>query len=76
MHLTMVMVTKKEFVFNETILNVICNFIPHQTVTCDDRDPPWMTSLIKKTNNDKNLFYKRFVKNPNFTNNKVSLISK
>ena len=72
----MVMVTKKEFVFNETILNVICNFIPHQTVTCDDRDPPWMTSLIKKTNNDKNLFYKRFVKNPNFTNNKVSLILK
>ena len=31
------------------------NFIPHETVTCDDRDPPWMTSLIKKAIKDKNL---------------------
>ena len=32
----------------ETIVNFIRSFIPHETVTCDDRDPPWMTSLIKK----------------------------
>ena len=39
----------------ETILNIIRNFIPHEIVTCEDRDPPWMTSLIEKAIKDKNL---------------------
>ena len=26
--------------FNKTILNIVSNFIPHETVICDDRDPP------------------------------------
>ena len=42
-------VKKKVWVtYCETIVNFIRSFIPHETVTCDDRDPPWMTSLIKK----------------------------
>ena len=49
------------------------NFIPHEIVTCDDRDPPWMTRLIKKVINGKNLFYQRFVKNKDFTNNDSNL---
>ena len=28
------------FVFNKTIKNIFSNFIPSETVTCDDRDPP------------------------------------
>ena len=55
--------------FNETVLNIILNFIPHEAVTFDDRDPPWMTSRIKKTINDKNLAFKRFVKNKGSVNN-------
>ena len=27
-------------VFNSTILNIVSNFIPNETMTCDDRDPP------------------------------------
>ena len=55
--------------FNETVLNIIRNFIPHEAVTFDDRDPPWITSRIKKTINDKNLAFKRFVKNKGSVNN-------
>ena len=32
-------VTKKLSIFNETILNVLSNYILHETVTCDDKDP-------------------------------------
>ena len=35
-------------VFNSTILNIVSNFIPNETMTCDDRYPPWMNSCIKK----------------------------
>ena len=34
-------------VFNSTILNIVSNFIPNETITCDDQDPPWMNSFIK-----------------------------
>ena len=27
-------------VFNSTILSIISNFVPNETITCDDRDPP------------------------------------
>ena len=66
-------VNKKVLLFNESILHIIRNFIPHEIVTCDDRDPPWMTRLIKKAIKDKNLFYQRFVKNTDFTNNDSNL---
>ena len=46
--------------------NIIQNFIPHETVTCDDRDPPWMTRFIKKAINGNNLLHKCFVKNRGF----------
>ena len=32
-------VNKKELLFNETILNIVSNFIPHETVTFGDREP-------------------------------------
>ena len=33
-------VNKKVLLFNETVLNIIRNFIPHEAVTFDNRDPP------------------------------------
>ena len=36
------------FVFNKIIKNVFSNFIPHETVTCDDRDPPCINNNIKQ----------------------------
>ena len=55
--------------------NIIQNFIPHETVTCDDRDPPWMTRFIKKAINGNNLLHKCFVKNRGFGNNNSGLES-
>ena len=52
-------VNKNVMLFNETVLNIIRNFIPHEVEPFDDRDPPWITSRIKKTINDKNLAFKR-----------------
>ena len=65
-------VNKKMLPFNETILNIIRNFIPRKIVTCDDRDTAW-TRLIKKAIKDKNIFYQRFVKNVDLTNNNSNL---
>ena len=33
--------------FNETIVIIMSNFIPNETMTFDDRDPPWLNKNIK-----------------------------
>ena len=47
--------------FKLTIKNILCNFIPHETVTCDDRDFPWITrktkGLIQKKNFGKKCYF-------------------
>ena len=53
-------VNQKVYLFNQTIKTILCNFISHETVTCDDRDPPWVTCKIKgliKKNNFAKKFY-------------------
>ena len=50
---------KQFFVFNETIMNIFENFIPHGTVTPNDKDPPWMDKQIKTLIMQKNGLYKR-----------------
>ena len=30
----------KVHMFNRTIKNIMSNYIPHETIICDDRDPP------------------------------------
>ena len=32
-------------VLNSTMMNIVTNFIYNETITCDDRDPPWMNSF-------------------------------
>ena len=50
-------VDKMVYVFNQTIINILCNFIPHETVLFDDRDPPWMNKQIKRLIHEKkNIF--------------------
>ena len=66
-------VKKQVILFNKTVLNIIRNFIPHETVTFDDRDPPWITSCIKKIINNKNLAFKHFVNKKGFVNNTSNL---
>ena len=38
---------QKVYLFNQTVKKILCNFKPHETVTCDDRDPLCITSKIK-----------------------------
>ena len=35
------------------------NFIPHETITCTDKDPPWMSNQIKTLIGEKNSLYNR-----------------
>ena len=38
---------KSKYILNETILNILWNFIPHEIILCDDRDPSWFNNIIK-----------------------------
>ena len=46
-------VNEKVNIFNETILNILKNLIPHETVLCDERDPPWFNNKIKSLIHEK-----------------------
>ena len=35
------------------------NFVPHELVIFNDRDPPWMTNKIKTVIHQKNLAFKK-----------------
>ena len=34
-------------VFNKTVLNILSNFILHETIICDEKDTPWFSNKIK-----------------------------
>ena len=38
---------------NKTVLNVFSNFIPHEVIVCDHKDPPWFNGKIKSLFNEK-----------------------
>ena len=42
------------FLFNRTIKNILSNYIPHEIIICDDRDPPWINNKVKELINEKN----------------------
>ena len=46
-----------------SIANIFSNFCPHKTVTCSQKDAPWMTSEIKEKLKEKTKIYKKYVKN-------------
>ena len=58
--LSNVNVDEKVYFFTKTLLNIIQNFIPHETITWDDRDPPWINKEIKKLMLEKNLAFKSY----------------
>ena len=62
-------VNQEVHLFNQTIKNILCNFIPHETVSCDDRDSPWINSKIKGLIQEKNIAKKCY-----FQNNKRYLV--
>ena len=40
-------VNEKVNIFNNTILNILSNFVPHEILLCDDKDPPRFNKKIK-----------------------------
>ena len=44
------------------VKNIISNYIPHETVTLEDRDPLWINKNAKQLILEKNEMYKRYVK--------------
>ena len=63
-------------IFNKTILNVLSNFIPHEVIVCDVKDPPWFNRKIKSSFNEKlrtDNAYRKNVDNIQFHNNLLSL---
>ena len=62
-------VNEKMFILNKTILNILSNFIPHNTLTVDDKDPrPWFTKKIKNLIQEKNKVYKSYRNNKSNNN--------
>ena len=53
-------VNEKVFFSNKTILNILSNFIPHETLTIDDIDPPWFTKEVKNIIQEENDVYKSY----------------
>ena len=45
-----------------TILNIVSNFIPNETVLVNERNPLWITSKSKSAIQVRNLFYKKHLK--------------
>ena len=52
-------------VLTKTVLNIMSNVIPNETVLVGDRDPPWITSKLKSMIQMKKLFYKKCLKSTN-----------
>ena len=56
-------VDEKVLIFNKTVLNILSNFIPHEVIVCDDKDPPWLNEKIKLLINEKLRTYNAYRKN-------------
>ena len=56
-------VNQKVHLFNQTMKNILSNFVTHETVICDDRDPPWINSKIKGLIQEKNIAKKCYFQN-------------
>ena len=63
-------VYEKVFILNKTILNILSNFIAHETSTVDDKDSPWFRkkNLIQEKNNS----YKSYLNSK--SNNKIQYL--
>ena len=50
-------------VFNRTILNILKNYVPYETIVCDDKGPPLFNKIIKSLIQEGTLLLKTFQKN-------------
>ena len=62
-------VNEKVYLFNKTIKNIVSDYIPHETIICNDKDSPWNNKNIRKLINDKNHAYRSYRQNENNSSN-------
>ena len=60
--LSLIDINDQVVLFNETIVNIMSNFIPNETMTFDDRDPLWINKNIKNMINYKNAIYNKLIR--------------
>ena len=53
-------INEKVSLFNKTILNILSNYIPHETIICDDKYPPWFNSRVKSLIENENKIPKNY----------------
>lgn len=56
-------------VFNKTMANILSNLIPHETVSCNEKESPWINSTIKHFMKNMNSAYKIYFKKIEIMNN-------
>ena len=72
-------VNEMVFLFNRTIKNILSNYIPHEIIICDDRDPPWINNRVKELINEKSDTFQCYLhrnRDPNLFNKVEYLSSK
>ena len=50
-----------ERAFENLSENILSNFIPHDVITIDDRDPPWFNKNVKSLIDEKNKAWRLYV---------------
>ena len=56
-------INEKVDIFNRTILSILNNFIPHEIILCDYKDPPWFNNRVKTLIQQENASYKIYCHN-------------
>ena len=56
-------VDEKFSIFTKTSFNIISNFIPHETILCNDKNPPWFKNRIRTLIKEKNTAVNRYCNN-------------
>ena len=46
----------KEFDWERVFSNILSNFIPHEIIACNDKDPPWFNNWIKTLIQEKKCY--------------------
>ena len=56
-------INEKVSILNNTIYNVLSNFICHKTITCDDKKQAWLHKNIINLIKNKNILYRSHTAN-------------
>ena len=64
---------EKVSILNNTINNVLSNFVLHETITCDHKKPPWFNKNIINLIKNKKISCKSHTANENSTDKKKAI---